>query len=570
MKVMLADDEILVRLGVKTMIDWSAHGFEYVGDAPDGRQALQLIEEKRPDILLTDIVMPQMNGLELIERVREAFPQLRIIVLSSHDEYDYVRKAMKLGVDDYLLKASMKPDELLELLQETAHKIRQSQLAPPQAVQLPEAASEEERARRWLRTLLESDRAAAAAAVSAATGNAPAGTDAGAASTAATVPPGANAAAAATAAAFAADEAAAACPLPLGAINKAMRLIVHPAPDKAEGSVRPVVLQLVGQELERVAAAAVVADLGHDGLAVWLPLDAAAQADGLEMACRAIVQAVKRFLNLTVSIGISDVCSGYRQLRRAFEQADAAAGRSFYEGIGRVYTWKGDITRADVESVRIGKADELVFKRELGQLQLPQLKQRLHEWFERLDRARLPKDACIQWCLQLWSMIQAEWETAFSEEPCGQHDAAERPAYRQIIEFQQLADALDWFERLLDSVADSEGLRHRESHREDIRELLRFLQEHYAEEISLKLAADRLKLNESYLSYLFKKETQIGFSEYINQLRVDKAAELLLHTDLPGYAIAERVGYENVNYFGRIFKKIKGLSPQQFRAAYRI
>ncbi|QMV40089.1 response regulator [Cohnella cholangitidis] len=122
-KIMLVDDEIIVRLGMKSVIDWEANGFRHVGEACDGKEALVLLEQVKPDILLTDIKMPNMNGIELIESVKRLYPWIRILVLSSHDEYDYVRSAMKLGADDYILKASVDPDKLIRLLQETASRI---------------------------------------------------------------------------------------------------------------------------------------------------------------------------------------------------------------------------------------------------------------------------------------------------------------------------------------------------------------------------------------------------------------------------------------------------------------
>lgn len=122
-KIMLVDDEIIVRLGMKSVIDWEANGFRHVGEACDGKEALALLEQVKPDILLTDIKMPNMNGIELIESVKRLYPWIRILVLSSHDEYDYVRSAMKLGADDYILKASVDPDKLIRLLQETASRI---------------------------------------------------------------------------------------------------------------------------------------------------------------------------------------------------------------------------------------------------------------------------------------------------------------------------------------------------------------------------------------------------------------------------------------------------------------
>jgi two-component system response regulator YesN len=107
------------------------------------------------------------------------------------------------------------------------------------------------------------------------------------------------------------------------------------------------------------------------------------------------------------------------------------------------------------------------------------------------------------------------------------------------------------------------------SYREEIGRLLAYIKENIAGDLSLSRAAEVVNMNESYLSYLFKKETQTGYIEYVNQVRTEKAAELLQTTNLPSYAIAEQVGYDNINYFGRIFKKIKGVSPQQYRSQFQ-
>lgn len=158
LKVMLVEDELLVRLGIKSLVDWESHSFDYIGDAADGEKALELMEQDVPDILLTDIVMPRMDGLELIARVKEKYPDMMIIVLSSHDEYDYVRRAMKLGIEDYVLKTSIKPSVLLELLGEAAAKYgsRRGSGVSPEPAERRE--SQAERMGRQLRAELQEPR----------------------------------------------------------------------------------------------------------------------------------------------------------------------------------------------------------------------------------------------------------------------------------------------------------------------------------------------------------------------------------------------------------------------------
>ncbi|MDR6882519.1 response regulator [Bacillus sp. 3255] len=112
-KVMLVDDEILIRETIRECIHWEQEGFIYCGDAPDGEMALTLIEQLRPDIIITDIMMPFMNGLELSAIVRERYPEVIIIILTGHEDFGYARTALRMGVHDYCLK----PIRALDLVQ---------------------------------------------------------------------------------------------------------------------------------------------------------------------------------------------------------------------------------------------------------------------------------------------------------------------------------------------------------------------------------------------------------------------------------------------------------------------
>ncbi|MZQ85451.1 response regulator [Paenibacillus sp. 5J-6] len=114
-KVMLVDDEILIRETIRDCIQWEQEGFIYCGDAPDGEMALNLIEQLRPDIVITDIMMPFMNGLELSAIVRERNPDVKIIILTGHEDFGYARAALRMGVHDYCLKP-FRASDLIQLL----------------------------------------------------------------------------------------------------------------------------------------------------------------------------------------------------------------------------------------------------------------------------------------------------------------------------------------------------------------------------------------------------------------------------------------------------------------------
>jgi two-component system response regulator YesN len=125
-KVMIVDDEILIRENIRNCVDWTKEGFIYCGDASDGEVALPLIEEYQPDILITDIKMPFMDGLELTAIVRKQMPNMKVIIMSGHDEFRYAQDAIRLGVEDYCLKP-ISASELIQILQKVSAKIDEEQ-----------------------------------------------------------------------------------------------------------------------------------------------------------------------------------------------------------------------------------------------------------------------------------------------------------------------------------------------------------------------------------------------------------------------------------------------------------
>ena len=114
-KVFLVEDEIVVREGIRKNIQWEQYGFSYAGDAPDGELALPLIRQIQPDLLLTDIKMPFMDGLALSELVRKELPRTKIVIISGYDDFAYAQQAIRMGVEQYLLKPDIK-EKMVELL----------------------------------------------------------------------------------------------------------------------------------------------------------------------------------------------------------------------------------------------------------------------------------------------------------------------------------------------------------------------------------------------------------------------------------------------------------------------
>ncbi|GFH42720.1 hypothetical protein Hs30E_12710 [Lactococcus hodotermopsidis] len=132
LKVLIVDDELSIRAGIRNLINWEESGFTLVGEATNGRDALTQIEQYQPHIVLTDIIMPLLNGVELSNIIAKNYPEIQVIVLSSHDDFDLVKSSFQNGIVDYILKPTLTPESLLAILKQSAAKIKliQSEVDP--------------------------------------------------------------------------------------------------------------------------------------------------------------------------------------------------------------------------------------------------------------------------------------------------------------------------------------------------------------------------------------------------------------------------------------------------------
>ena len=123
-KILIVDDEFIMRQGITHMIDWEQEGFKFIGQASNGQEAIEIIQDNPPDIIISDIIMPQMDGIELAKFVQEKYPQIQIIILSSFSDFEYVKSSFQHGAVDYILKPSLNPTELIKTLKKASSKIQ--------------------------------------------------------------------------------------------------------------------------------------------------------------------------------------------------------------------------------------------------------------------------------------------------------------------------------------------------------------------------------------------------------------------------------------------------------------
>lgn len=127
-RILIVDDEFIMRQGIRHMMNWEEQGFQVVGEASNGKEALELMEELNPHIVFCDIAMPVMDGLDFIRVVHRKYPDVRVLILSGYDNFEYVRQALLNGAVDYVLKPTLNPEELSRILSRVVQKIPGIQL----------------------------------------------------------------------------------------------------------------------------------------------------------------------------------------------------------------------------------------------------------------------------------------------------------------------------------------------------------------------------------------------------------------------------------------------------------
>jgi len=520
-KVIIADDEMLVRIGMTSLIPWEDHGFEVVGTASDGLQARELIEKHMPDIVLTDIVMPGLNGLELIAEIREKYAFIRFIVLSSHSDYMYVREAMKLGAEDYILKASVKPAEMIRLLQTTTAKLGQRATRQDPGSGAGLATDRERLKRTMLRFICDEavDHAESEAW-------------------------------------FAQQD---------GAENDWAVMIVraHGPVDAANIGMESALQQLADVYCSGRCLHVTEYKSGEFVALLSVPIDVETADTGV-MNFDPLLHAIRRFLNMEASIGLSDRFETSRGFKSAFLQAKEALQIAFYSGLGKCYRYDPAFF-AHAGMALFDKSDEEEMERCADTGDSDGLGRLLDTIFTRLAAGRCYRNQDIGMFMEIVHAFKriaarhgAEWGRIYP------HVA---PIHVELLRQETIEAMQAWFASLFESFAGELLKAGREKYREEVRRLIGYMKTNYARNLTLNGAAGIVNMSPSYLSSMFKRETGKSFIEFLTEIRMDKAAELLTQTELPSYLIAEKVGYDNINYFGRAFKKEKGMSPSQFRSS---
>lgn len=510
MKIVLVDDDEIIRIGMKKMIAKDI-GDCVAAEFSNGLDAYHYAQQEEDiNIIITDIRMPLMDGLELIEKVKEIRPDIRFIVLSGFDEFNYIRRAFKDGVVDYFLKPINRQELITHIrkieeeihLQSDEEEVDRLRKATFLSDTLRKAVMYDLSAMEQFRKQTQMKAGAAYVMLS----------------------------------------------MEIGFYYKngvkKQDLLGYVAEMKTmfqDCMQRNGFHTALFVEQNAISAFVLLGDDNNDQM--------------LCRSCQAMLDDLKQ--NFLLCIGMSEIHTELNEIHTAYEQAQEAVSFRFYMGNNKLFRYKDICERSvDFEYDVKNLANELSM--EIALMDYPKVREKVNQFF--LDISFL-KPEKIRMLVRNIVYILAVKVNGF--EKALNYSGVD---YEWMISNIGTYNELKEYLLLLMKNCIQYMRREKEQKRTDRIEMAKaYIAEHYMEQLSLNDVAEYVELNPSYFSKLFKAEMDLNFSEYLMKVRMEKAMQLLRNPKVRIYEIGGMVGYEDAVSFGRAFKKFVGMSPKEYR-----
>lgn len=549
--VMLVDDDLPVLEFLAGAVDWAGLGFRLAGTFQNPLEALAAAGEVGPDILITDIGMPEMDGMELIRVLRTEEPGLKTAILSCHDEFGYAQRAVKLGVSEYVLKETMTAKTITELLSRLKKELDGEAVARHKSRELEQSMrrNRSDLKRIFLRKTLsgplldpaEWSRQAAEYGVEFGRGTS-------------YVPV-------------------------LGfpcRMREALRrfqtreLLVYTAENIAEELLapgeRPEQRKLPEQGKQPVTGEAAVFSLESGELVLLFPHFSQLHINNrqrMEDTLRKLQQCLLQFGKTPFTFVTGTPVSDGKELREVLNKEIAAAQGRFYwpeAAILRLEHLQGSFGSGDLLLAEYVTALE-EFRRAVLEEQAEQVEAFIAKWLAFIQYHRFNPVEVKEWLLKIILDIRMRLKSLQHY----QSSYASEVLHHDVMELTSLGELEGWLRSYMLQAVEWAGQVYQESKNREIMECQRYVTVHWNERITLEDAARHLHLHPNYLSRLFKRETGENFVEFATRVKMDKARELLKLTDKTVEDISLLLGYDNKQYFTKLFKAHTGQLPSAFR-----
>ncbi|OXS53725.1 hypothetical protein B1A99_29170 [Cohnella sp. CIP 111063] len=530
LKVIIADDERIQREGIAKHVDWPAYRMQVVGLAEDGLQALELIDKNGVDLLITDIKMPRMHGLELAERAKQFNPQLKILIISGYDDFEYARTAIELKAYAYLLKPipfnklNQELDKLSlqiqqEQLQRQALSSLQDQVEESKPVlaeklfknMLDGSLTDEERIRNKMKTL--------------------------------------------------------SIPIPEHGFDTLLLQLDHPSdrPSTDMDTENPLAdLQF----LRQLAQTAVTENQGQllqtkeNEFVVVLYAHGPDERSSTLCAIRRIRDYLPPADRHALTISVSSRKAKLNQLNEAYRECAHASKQKFYLGKGQDIFYQDSMPEQPLSPQYEAPYESLIQAMEIGHIQ--QAEQSLDAIFNAFaNTSATPKPVVKAFCFKIISDVfriiheaNEKVEAVFGEE---------HAFWGQFQTLDTLPEMREWLKETVASTCRHLHSKRIRKNTTIVGNIIHILETRYAEPLSIDELAKHVHLTPNYISNIFREAVGESIIDYLTKIRMKHAVRLLADESVRIYEVAEQTGYNSTSYFSVVFKNIYGISPKEYR-----
>lgn len=524
-KTVIADDDFLVRSYLKQLGAWEKAGFQIIADERDGESALETVYREHPAVVITDISMPLMDGIEFIRNIRQSNQEVYIIVLSCHDDFEYVKEAMRLGADEYVLKNSLSEESLYELLENTKRQMKNRKTKSEgddrdrHLIELGQNSLKYYFFNGILAAKLTSEEREKRRAAAGIRGR---------------------------------------------YVNSAVVVMFIPEwqalkdkePDVELEAYCQAFLQKLSLFLKNSAEDSACMEciyLGEGIFCNFVDMSELHRDSLMKQRLTAVATACFRCCReeeYRFGIGVSSVCFGREGLRQAYQQAREMLKIGFYKNSDILYYEENPRVSKKLPEEADCFVKNISIYRE--QKEYKKMEEAYLEVLEVMEEQYTDPKLALRWLGDFEQLLGVK------------RTASE---YSHFISIEQLRGICGQYRRtfLLPS-----GNAIPQNLSPSIRAALDFVQNHYKESIGLSEAAREAGLNPAYFSYLFKQELGTGFAAYLLNLRMECAKTLLKNCNDKIKEVASQSGFGDYHYFSKTFKKMTGLSPADYRKKYYI
>ncbi|HEY2493510.1 MAG TPA: response regulator [Paenibacillus sp.] len=546
-KLILVDDEADVREGLIEEIPWEKHGFQVVDKAENGREAIDLIDKYLPDVVVTDIHMPFMNGLELSNWIKDKYPNTKIIILTGYDEFEYAQKAIKLQIDEYVLKP-FSARELIDILlkvknqldEETEDKENLQNLMQHYRKSLPVLRE------LFLSSLISRHVSSAEIREKC----------------------------------LSYEMNLKAAAYMVSVIRVDYRHLEYEQCSETtatHGSLEGT----EDRQLQLFAVLNIAEEIGqryqwgkvflYQDDVVFLSMLPDSQFEPSSQRTFEILeeirQSVKKYLKLTVTIGVGSLTHSLEGLHQDYLEAIQALDYRLMLGNNRVI-WIDDVEsrqgedRQDPLHYDEIKQQMVVRSIKLGTAQ--EVSDTVGSLFECLELEQLTmKDYHVYVLEILTSIMKVAKE--FNVELEQLFGSNELP-FAEIYKFNNVNEVKMWITAVCVKLTNTISLGRQSSYNQLVESAKEYILIHYHEsDISINKVCNYLHISTGYFSSIFKKEVKMTFVNFLMHHRMEAAKALLRSSDMKAFEIAEKVGFADPNYFSFCFRKKFGISPKEYR-----